>query len=165
MLSSPSRNVNNPRQQVRSSARRTSPLTIMVKLMTDMTLHNFSGAIMGSVEHLIHDVNPSQLGEAQWCISPISWLREYARRGPVCSASRYKWNICTTDIFPEISTMQKVSHLIIAASVYKYSFFFSFHINLPIQDARRVGLVDGQYFTSITCPAQTNSPYKIKASW
>ena len=33
---------------------------------------------------LIHDVNPSQLGEAQWCISPI--LREAllsARRGPV----------------------------------------------------------------------------------
>ena len=35
---------------------------------------------------MIHDVNPSQLGEAQWCISPISWLREAllaARRGPV----------------------------------------------------------------------------------
>ena len=39
---------------------------------------------------LIHDVNPSQLGEAQWCISPIqrreALLREAllsARRGPV----------------------------------------------------------------------------------
>ena len=37
---------------------------------------------------LIHDVNPSQLGEAQWCISPISWsIIDCAARPS--SASRY----------------------------------------------------------------------------
>ena len=69
-------------EEVRSSARRTSPLTMVV----------------GKVDKLlIHDVNPSQLGEAQWCISPISWLREAllaARRGPVVHRATNKLLCC-----------------------------------------------------------------------
>ena len=42
---------------------------------------------------LIHDVNPSQLGEAQWCISPIyrsGCEKHYLMRARPSSASRYK---------------------------------------------------------------------------
>ena len=46
-------------------------LRMMIKIYTRLSRDFFNPFSSIACPELIHDVNPSQLGEAQWCISPI----------------------------------------------------------------------------------------------